>query len=45
MPFRHGAQVAVDCTLVSPLKRNGEVRFRAHREKGAALADAVKCKH
>ena len=45
LPFRHGAQVAVDCTLVSPLKRNGEARPRAHREKGAALAGAVKRKH
>ena len=45
LPYRHGAQVAVDCTLVSPLKRNGEARPRAHREAGAALVDSVRRKH
>ena len=40
----HGAQVAVDCTLVSPLRRTGEARDRAHYENGAAMADARKQK-
>ena len=44
LPLPHGGQVAVDCTLVSPLRRNGSARPRAHREAGAALADALKRK-
>ena len=45
LPYRHGTQVAVDCTLVSPFKRNGDARPRAHREAGAALVDSVRRKH
>ena len=44
LPAYNGAQVAVDATLVSPLKRNGEARPRAHWEDGAALKDARKAK-
>ena len=40
LPLYNGAQLAVDTTLVSPLRRNGEPRLRAQREDGAALADA-----
>jgi hypothetical protein len=36
--------VAVDCTLVSPLRRSGEARPRAHKEAGAALADSLQRK-
>ena len=39
-----GAQIAVDATLVSPLKRNGQARARAHCQDGAALEDAKKNK-
>ena len=44
LPLGDGRQVAVDCTLVSALKRNGDSRPRAHREEGAAMADARKRK-
>ena len=44
LPLPRGGQVAVDCTLVSPLTRNGTARPRAHRKKGAALADSSKRK-
>ena len=44
LPLASGVQVAVDCTVVSPLKRNGDPRPRAHYEAGAALADARKRK-
>ena len=40
----HGAQVAVDATLVSPLTRDGKARPRAHWQDGAALLDARKDK-
>ena len=39
-----GEQLAVDATLVSPLKRTGEPRPKAHREDGVALAEARKDK-
>ena len=39
-----GAQLAVDATLVSPLKRCGQARPRAHWQDGAALLDARKQK-
>ena len=42
LPLYHGAQVAVDATLVSSLTRNGTARPRAHKEDGAALQDARK---
>ena len=44
MTVHRGAQVAVDATLVSPLKRNGTARPRAHWQDGAALQDARKAK-
>ena len=45
LPVFGGAQVAVDATLVSALRRTGEARPRAHTEDGAALKDARKNKH
>ena len=44
LPLHLGAQVAIDATLVSPLKRNGQARPRAHWQNGAALKDARKDK-
>ena len=44
LPIYNGAQLAVDCTLVSPLKRSGDSRPRAYYENGAAMADARKRK-
>ena len=44
LPTYHGAQVAVDATLVSPLTRKGTARPRAHWQNGAALKDARKKK-
>ena len=44
LPVHHGAQVAVDATLVSPLKRNGEARPKADWLDGAALQAAQKDK-
>ena len=44
LPLPHGGKVAVNCTLVSPLRRNGAARPRAHKEEGAALADSFKRK-
>ena len=40
LPLHHGAQLAVDTTLVAPLTRKGEARPRAWHEDGAALVDA-----
>ena len=39
-----GKQLAVDATLVSPLKRNGEPRRKADTQDGVALAEARKDK-
>ena len=36
----HGAQIAVDTTLVSPLRRDGTPHSRCAREDGAALRQA-----
>ena len=44
LPVYNGAQLAVDCTLVSPLTGKGEARPGAYREDGAAMADARKRK-
>ena len=44
LPIRHGAQLAVDTTLVSPLKASGEPRPRALNQEGAAMVDARKRK-
>ena len=39
-----GQQLAVDTTLVSPVKGNGEPRPKADREDGVALAEARRTK-
>ena len=36
----HGAQLAIDTTLVSPLRRDGSARFRAVDHDGAVLMEA-----
>ena len=36
----HGAQLAIDATLVSPLRRDGSARFRAADQDGAVLMEA-----
>ena len=36
----HGAQLAIDTTLVSPLRRDGSARFRAADHDGAVLMEA-----
>ena len=41
LPIWQGAQIAVDTTIVSPLKRDGEPRPQADREPGLALRQAV----
>ena len=40
LPLFHGAQLATDTTLVSPVRRDGLPRARCEREDGAALAMA-----
>ena len=40
LPLYHGAQIAVDTTLVSPLRRNGTPHSRCAWEDGAALRQA-----
>ena len=40
LPLFHGAQIAVDTTLVSPLRRDGTPHSRCAREDGAALRQA-----
>ena len=44
LPMFHGAQLAVDTTLVSALKRNGQARPRAAAEDGAACKAARRTK-
>ena len=44
LPLHHGAQVAIDTTLVSPLKRDGTAHPKAHWLDGAALLQAAKDK-
>ena len=41
LPIWHGAQIAVDATTVSPIRRDGQPRPRADREPGLALNQAV----
>ena len=36
----HGAQLVIDTTLVSPLRRDGSARFRAADQDGAVLMEA-----
>ena len=45
LPAFGGVQVAVDVTLVSPLRRDGSSRSRADHEPGLALRTAAKRKH
>ena len=40
LPLFHGAQIAVDTTLVSVLRRDGTPHPRSVNEDGAALAQA-----
>ena len=41
LPLWQGAQVAVDATVVSPVRRDGQPRPRADQQPGLALAQAV----
>ena len=41
LPLWQGAQVAVDATPVSPVRRDGQPRPRADQQPGLALAQAV----
>ena len=41
LPIWQGAKIAVDTTIVSPLRRDGEPRPQADREPGLALRQAV----
>ena len=41
LPLWQGAQVAVDATVVSPVRRAGQPRSRADQQPGLALAQAV----
>ena len=45
LPIWQGAQIAVDATIVSPIRRDGEPRPRADHEPGLALNQAVDRKH
>ena len=45
LPAFGGVQVAVDVTLVSPLRRDGSSRSRADHEPGLALRTAAERKH
>ena len=44
LPLFHGAQLAVDTTLVSPVGRDGTARVQAHLIPGAALTAAERRK-
>ena len=44
LPLWHGAQIAIDTTLVSPVRRDGLPRPRAAVTPGVALADARRSK-
>ena len=44
LPLWHGAQLAIDATLVSPLHRTGEPRPRAATEPGVTLHQAARRK-
>jgi len=44
LPVWGGVQLAVDATLVFPVRRNGTARPRAATEDGAALVDAARRK-
>ena len=44
LPLYHGAQLAVDTTLVSPVGCDGAARLRSDTTPGAALAEAARRK-
>ena len=44
LPLWHGAQVAVDATLVSPVGRDGLPRRRADTHPGATVQEAARRK-
>ncbi len=44
LPLWHGAQLAVDTTLVCPVRRDGEARLRGDSRPGVALEDAARKK-
>ena len=44
LPLWHGAQLAIDATLVAPLSRNGAARPRADQVAGATIAHATRKK-
>ena len=44
LPVWHGAQVAIDTTLVSPIGRDGQPRGRSAREAGGVLEQAARRK-
>ena len=44
LPLWHGAQLAVDATLVSPVTRAGELQTRADVEPGLAVSSAAERK-
>ena len=44
LPLWHGAQLAVDATLVSPVTRAGEPQTRADVEPGRAVSRAAERK-
>ena len=45
LPLFGGAQLAIDTTLVSPVRADGEPRGQCARQDGAALAEAHRLKH
>ena len=45
LPIWQGAQIAVDATIVSPVRRDGQPRRRADHQPGLALDQAVDRKH
>ena len=40
----HGTQVAIDATIISPLKANGRAAHNSNRYDGAAIREAIKVK-
>ena len=45
LPLWQGAQIAIDATVVSPVRRDGSARPEADSEPGLALARALNRKH
>ena len=44
LPLYHGKQLAIDATIVSPLRADGAARARAASVDGVAIADAIRDK-